>query len=94
MFFYPLILGPLCLWTPALAATKTTRCLVGDSCFPSTDVLAKFNNSIGGKLFAERPLGSVCYRNDSAHNPAACNAITAVTSNPLVDQLREVRFPS
>jgi hypothetical protein len=36
-------------------------CLAGDSCFPSDDVLAQFEQSLGSKLIKSIPYGSACY---------------------------------
>lgn len=37
-------------------------CVPGMKCFPSDKVLSQFNKTINGRLYAERPAGSVCYR--------------------------------
>lgn len=37
-------------------------CVPGQKCFPNKKALNSFNSSINGRLYAERPLASVCYR--------------------------------
>jgi hypothetical protein len=36
-------------------------CLAGDSCFPSDDLLAQFEQSLQGNLIKSLPYGSACY---------------------------------
>lgn len=66
------ILGALSL--APLSGRVAGKCLVGQRCFPSASDLAAFNASIGGRLFAERPIGAVCYAKDEAFNEQACFA--------------------
>lgn len=48
-------------------------CLAGDSCFPSKDVLAEFNNTIDGRLIESKPYAAACYEAD--FNAEECQAI-------------------
>jgi hypothetical protein len=82
----PLPLGSLIL---ATAASTNPLCLPGDSCFPSEGVLSAFNDSIGGKLYVERPAGAACYHTDPAYNPTTC---ATISQNYQVDQWREDVF--
>jgi len=58
----------------SLSGAISGKCLVGQQCFPSASELAAFNASIGGRLFAERPIGAVCYAKDKAFNKQECYA--------------------
>lgn len=51
-------------------------CLPGDSCFPSRDALAEFNNTISGRLIESKPYASVCYEAD--FDAEACRVIAEV----------------
>ncbi|KAI0258817.1 hypothetical protein BC834DRAFT_834569 [Gloeopeniophorella convolvens] len=66
-----------------------SRCLSGDGCFPSTSKLAAFNHTIGGKLFAERPIGAACYPTDPVYNATTC---ATITQNYPIDQWRSDQF--
>ena len=56
----------------SLPVAISGKCLVGQRCFPSASELAAFNTSIGGRLFAERPIGAVCYAKDKDFNEEEC----------------------
>ncbi|KAF2704324.1 FAD-binding domain-containing protein [Pleomassaria siparia CBS 279.74] len=45
-------------------------CLAGQACFPSDDVLATFEQSLGGNLIKTLPYGSACY--SATYNAEEC----------------------
>ncbi|PRP84063.1 hypothetical protein PROFUN_08525 [Planoprotostelium fungivorum] len=51
--------GPL---NPASPSPSDDWCRTGQSCFPNVNIFDAFNRSVNGRLFAERPLAAVCYR--------------------------------
>lgn len=52
---------------------SSCRCLPGDACWPSTDSWNTLNTTVGGKLIATVPIGSVCH--DPNYDEAACVAL-------------------
>ncbi|KAF6844099.1 FAD binding domain-containing protein (isoamyl alcohol oxidase) [Colletotrichum musicola] len=67
-------------------ADDSCRCLPGDACWPSTDSWNALNTTVGGKLIATVPIGSVCH--DPNYDEAACNALKESWTLP------ETHFPS
>ncbi|KAF6831781.1 FAD binding domain-containing protein (isoamyl alcohol oxidase) [Colletotrichum plurivorum] len=67
-------------------ADDSCRCLPGDACWPSTDLWNALNTTVGGKLIATVPIGSVCH--DPNYDEAACNALKESWTLP------ETHFPS
>ncbi|KAF6800167.1 FAD binding domain-containing protein (isoamyl alcohol oxidase) [Colletotrichum sojae] len=67
-------------------ADGSCRCLPGDACWPSTDSWNALNTTVGGKLIATVPIGSVCH--DPNYDEAACNALKESWTLP------ETHFPS
>lgn len=45
----------------ATSVNSTCRCFPGESCWPSREKWDRFNQTIGGKLIATVPIGSVCH---------------------------------
>lgn len=59
------------------------RCLPSDSCWPSKSAWTSFNKTVGGRLIATVPIGSVCH--DSAfgsYNAQKCDALKSVWDYP------------
>ncbi|KAK0641980.1 FAD binding domain-containing protein [Cercophora newfieldiana] len=78
--------GPTSLTTMLWGNTAggSCKCFPGDSCWPSPAEWQSFNQSLGGKLIATVPIGSVCH--DSAFGPydaAGCEALRGAWLNPL-----------
>ncbi|TDZ17658.1 FAD-linked oxidoreductase ZEB1 [Colletotrichum orbiculare MAFF 240422] len=67
-------------------ADDSCRCLPGDACWPSTDSWNTLNTTVGGKLIATVPIGSVCH--DPNYDEAACTALRNSWTLP------ETHFPS
>lgn len=61
----------------ATVVKRAARCYPSQACFPSASILATFNASIGGNLFAERPYAAACYAGDPKYNLANCATILA-----------------
>jgi hypothetical protein len=61
------------LW-PSSGTAVAGTCFAGQPCFPSASELDEFNKSVDGQLFAERPIGAVCYAKDVAYNEKECLA--------------------
>jgi hypothetical protein len=57
----------------SVKADSNCRCFPGDSCWPSQDVWAKFNETIDGRLVATVPLGTPCH--DPTYNEAECKKL-------------------
>lgn len=55
------------------AAGAACRCLPGDACWPATSSWDTLNSTVGGKLIATVPIGSVCH--DPTYNETACTAL-------------------
>lgn len=55
------------------ASAATCRCLPGDACWPATSSWDSLNSTVGGKLIATVPIGSVCH--DPTYDEAACTAL-------------------
>lgn len=49
-------------------------CFPGQPCFPSLKELAALNASVDGLLFAQRPVGAVCYVEDPLYSAASCSS--------------------
>ncbi|KAI1135145.1 putative alcohol oxidase [Hypoxylon sp. FL0543] len=60
------------LGSPWLARTGC-RCFPGDSCWPVQSVWDEFNNTVGGRLVATRPLATVCHGDE--YNETACQRL-------------------
>lgn len=60
-------------------ANPKCRCFPGDSCWPSTRQWNDLNSTLGGRLTATVPLGSVCHRHGkfSAYDASACENLIA-----------------
>ncbi|KAF9874488.1 FAD binding domain-containing protein [Colletotrichum karsti] len=71
---------------PKRADDSSCRCLPGDACWPSTDSWNTLNTTVGGKLIATVPIGSVCH--DPNYDEAACTALKESWVLP------ETHFPS
>ncbi|KAL3295350.1 FAD binding domain-containing protein [Colletotrichum asianum] len=67
-------------------ADDTCRVLPGDAAWPSTDSWNTLNTTVGGKLIATVPIGSVCH--DPNYDEAACTALQDAWVLP------ETHFPS
>ncbi|TFB05392.1 putative FAD-linked oxidoreductase [Trichoderma ghanense] len=79
---------PSFFFSPATAASlqasgssSSCRCFPGDACWPSQADWKAFNQSIGGRLIATVPLGSVCH--GTAYDATRCANIKAVW--PIAD---------
>lgn len=76
IFFHHSVVLSSLLFTAVNGAVLHTRrqtyCAPGESCFPNAAELAAFNQSVGGRLYAERPIGAICYPSDPLYNQAAC----------------------
>jgi len=71
---------------PKRADNASCRCLPGDDCWPSTSSWDALNTTVGGKLVATVPIGSVCH--DPTYDEAACAALRASWTLP------QTHFPS
>ncbi|KAK1986377.1 FAD binding domain-containing protein [Colletotrichum cereale] len=71
---------------PKRADDASCRCLPGDDCWPSTSSWDTLNSTVGGKLIATVPIGSVCH--DPNYDGAACAALQESWVLP------ETHFPS
>ncbi|GKT97386.1 FAD binding domain-containing protein [Colletotrichum tofieldiae] len=71
---------------PKRAEDASCRCLPGDDCWPSTSSWDALNSTVGGKLIATVPIGSVCH--DPNYDEAACTALQESWTLP------ETHFPS
>ncbi|PKY04552.1 FAD-binding domain-containing protein [Aspergillus campestris IBT 28561] len=58
---------------------SSCRCRPSDSCWPSINTWAAFNESIDGHLVQLRPIASVCH--DPTFNQQACNDMKNMTNN-------------
>ncbi|GFP56514.1 FAD-linked oxidoreductase sor8 [Trichoderma asperellum] len=78
---------------PALvsaAAVNTTcvtepscRCLPSDSCWPSKSEWTAFNKTVGGRLIATVPIGSVCHNSAfGSYNAQKCDELRSVWDYP------------
>jgi hypothetical protein len=56
------------------------RCLPGDGCWPATHAWASLNSTVGGRLVATVPIGSVCH--DPNYDAAACTALQNSWTEP------------
>ncbi|KAH8900512.1 isoamyl alcohol oxidase [Thozetella sp. PMI_491] len=61
-------------------AEPKCRCFPGDSCWPSSSDWATLNATVGGRLVATVPIGSVCH--DPTYNETACTALQSAWSLP------------
>ncbi|KAJ4371945.1 hypothetical protein N0V85_009078, partial [Neurospora sp. IMI 360204] len=52
--------------------SSNCRCIPGDACWPSPPEWSRFNQTVGGRLIATVPLGSVCYSGDERYDSAKC----------------------
>ncbi|KAK4442198.1 putative FAD-linked oxidoreductase-like protein 12 [Podospora aff. communis PSN243] len=60
------------------------KCFPGDACWPSIAEWQSFNHSLGGKLVATVPIGSVCHDSTfGAYDAAKCEALRAAWLIPL-----------
>jgi hypothetical protein len=64
-----LLLGAFSLISLASAECKATP---SNSSWPSTDVWAAFNSSLGGQLIQPTPPGAVCHADQADYNATAC----------------------
>lgn len=58
------------------------RCMPTDTCWPSLDEWAKFNESMGGKLVATVPLASPCH--GLSYNATECGYLQSQWTNPFL----------
>lgn len=56
-----------------ISTRAACRCLPGDACWPATSSWDSLNSTVGGKLIATVPIGSVCH--DPTYNETACTAL-------------------
>ncbi|KAF5620589.1 isoamyl alcohol oxidase [Fusarium tjaetaba] len=56
-------------------AEDQCRCIIGESCWPSTETWASLNSTVDGHLIRYIPPGAVCYKAHSSYNPVACEAV-------------------
>jgi hypothetical protein len=70
------------------APGATCRCLPGDACWPATSSWDSLNSTVGGKLIATVPIGSVCH--DPTYDEAAC---TALRDSWVLPQTQSVHGP-
>ena len=73
--------GPGPIGGPGPGPAPACKCLPGDACWPAEDVWAKFNSTVGNRLFASEPIGSPCH--DPNYDEAACEALKNSWTNPL-----------
>ncbi|EAW15348.1 FAD-binding oxidoreductase [Aspergillus clavatus NRRL 1] len=68
------------------SADSSCRCFPTDPCWPSPSEWSAFNSSLGGKLIATVPLGSVCHRDGpfAAYDASACSQLQDVWPLPSV----------
>ncbi|KAK1956048.1 FAD binding domain-containing protein [Colletotrichum sublineola] len=71
---------------PKRAEDASCHCLPGDDCWPSKSSWDALNSTVGGKLIATVPIGSVCH--DPNYDEAACTALQNAWTLP------ETHFPS
>ncbi|TVY84927.1 FAD-linked oxidoreductase ZEB1 [Lachnellula suecica] len=66
----------------ARASSSSCRCFPGDSCWPSNTEWSEFNTTLGGKLIATVPIGSVCHHDPfAAYDAEACSSLQAAWFN-------------
>ena len=64
-------------------STPSCRCFPGDSCWPSSEVWQAFNETIGGKLIATVPLGSLCHNDGfSLYDAQKCHYLQTQWEQP------------
>jgi len=56
-------------------AALQCKCLPGQSCFPSKEVLSAFETTLTHPLTHPRPLAAVCFVGDPSFNAAACSTV-------------------
>lgn len=62
---------------------ESCRCFPGDTCWPTASEWAAFNETVGGRLVATRPLAAVChYDNFTTYDADACAALLDVWNLP------------
>ncbi|TDZ17089.1 FAD-linked oxidoreductase sor8 [Colletotrichum orbiculare MAFF 240422] len=58
--------------------TASCRCFPGDACWPTAAEWSAFNTTVGGRLVATVPIGSVCHDSSfGAFDEAKCSALKA-----------------
>jgi hypothetical protein len=56
--------------------TNACRCFPGDGCWPTPGEWRQFNDTLGGKLIATTPIGSVCHNSAfGAYDAAKCETL-------------------
>ncbi|KAF8238502.1 FAD-binding domain-containing protein [Tricholoma matsutake] len=58
-----------------IQAAATCKCLPGNSCFPSQQVISAFEKTLSHPLIHPRPVASVCFPHDPSFNQAACDLV-------------------
>lgn len=78
-----LAIVPALVYAAAVNTTCVTepscRCLPSDSCWPSKSEWTAFNKTVGGRLIATVPLGSVCHNSVfGSYNAQKCDQLKSV----------------
>jgi hypothetical protein len=63
------------------ATASDCRCMPGDDCWPSHGTWEALNATVGGRLIATVPIGSVCH--DPTFDEEACAELRASWIQPL-----------
>ena len=58
-----------------IEAALQCKCLPGQSCFPSQDVLSTFQSELTHPIINPRPIADVCFVGDPSFNAAACSTV-------------------
>ena len=64
------------------------RCMPSDTCWPSPEEWANFNQSLGGKLVATTPLALPCHI--PSYNSTTCQYLKSQWTNPFLQYVRLV----
>ena len=65
----------LTLTVTHIDAALQCKCLPGQSCFPSDDVISAFESQLTYPLTHPRPIGDVCFVGDPSFNTATCTTV-------------------
>lgn len=84
------------LKTLVSARAETYRCISGLPCFPDTATLARFNQSLSGRLVVQRPIQASCYASDTLFDLSKCLEYTTNQLNLsfLADHSSSYEIPS